>query len=155
MKSAALAAGAPEIASVILATQASTTWNFLLVDHWAFRGQAPRRRASHRLLMFFVVNNAALLLRGPIIVGLSHGLGMSLLLANLVSLVVLVMVRFALADSLIWGEVASEAVVPAPERALGTVTPKAVRVKSLLAPAQRNRGADWRSSARRLPRSES
>jgi len=152
---ASLAAGVPEVASVILATQASTTWNFLLVEHWAFRGQAPRRRTSHRVVMFFAVNNAALLLRGPIILGLSHGLGMPLLLANLVSLAVLVMLRFALADSLIWGEVASEAIVPEPDCPPGAVTTNAVPVQSFLAPAQPEGVVDGTPDlGHRLPRSE-
>jgi hypothetical protein len=83
-------------------------WNFALVERWAFRGAAFQRPPWHRLVMFLAVNNAALLLRGPIIVGLKQ-VGVGVLLGNLVSLVVLIIARFALSDSWIWGKVQTEA----------------------------------------------
>ncbi len=52
--------------------------------------------------LFFMVNNAALLLRGPILVVLTSGLGLNYLVSNLVSLGVLTVVRFAVADNWIW-----------------------------------------------------
>lgn len=105
---AAVALGAPELLGVVLATQCSSLWNFALVERWAFRGSEFRRRVWHRLVMFFAVNNAALLLRGPIIVGLKQ-VGVGVLLGNLVSLLVLIIARFALSDSWIWGKTQTEA----------------------------------------------
>jgi putative flippase GtrA len=105
---AAVAIGTPELLGVALATECSSLWNFALVERWAFRGTAFQRRAWHRLVMFLAVNNAALLLRGPIIVGLKQ-VGVGVLLGNLVSLVVLIVARFALSDSWIWGKVETEA----------------------------------------------
>ena len=105
---AAVAIGAPELLGVAIATQCSSLWNFALVERWAFRGTAFQRRLGHRLLMFFAVNNVALLLRGPIILGLKQ-VGVGVLLGNLVSLVVLIIARFALSDSWVWGKVETEA----------------------------------------------
>ncbi len=87
----------------VIATQFSSVWNFALVEHWAFRGSHNTRRAWHRFTMFWAVNNAALLLRAPIIAALTGGFGMNILWSNLISLGVLIIFRFLVADSLIWG----------------------------------------------------
>ncbi len=92
----------------VLATQVSSLWNFALVEYWAFRGTDARRPVHHRLGLFFAVNNVALLLRGPILVVLTSVVGLNYLVSNLISLGVLTVARFAVADSWIWGE----AVVP-------------------------------------------
>jgi dolichol-phosphate mannosyltransferase len=88
----------------VLATQVSSLWNFLLVEHWAFRHADARRPFHHRLGLFFAVNNVALLLRGPILVVLTSGLGLNYLVSNLISLGVLTVARFAIADSWIWAD---------------------------------------------------
>jgi hypothetical protein len=54
-----------------------------------------------RGLLFFAVNNIALLARGPIVYNLTH-LGMNYLVANVVSMAVLLLLSYALADSMIW-----------------------------------------------------
>jgi dolichol-phosphate mannosyltransferase len=87
----------------VIATQFSTVWNFALVEWWAFRGSSSSRRGWHRFAMFWVVNNVALLLRSPIIAVLTGGFGMNILWSNLISLGVLIIGRFLVADSLIWG----------------------------------------------------
>lgn len=97
-------AGLNYLLGAVLATQVSSLWNFLLVEHWAFRGADARRPWLHRLGLFFAVNNVALLLRGPILVVLTSGLGMNYLVSNLVSLGVLTLARFAIADSWIWAD---------------------------------------------------
>lgn len=86
----------------VLATQASTTWNFALVEVWAFRHHEPHHSLPRRLGLFFVLNNLALLLRMPIVGGLTSGLGVNYLVSNLVSLGVLTVLRFLVADSWIW-----------------------------------------------------
>lgn len=88
----------------VLATQCSSLWNFALVEWWAFRGSESRRSMRQRLGLFFVVNNVALLLRGPILVVLTSVIGVNYLLANLISLGVLTVARFAIADSWIWAD---------------------------------------------------
>ena len=86
----------------IAATQVSTLWNFTLVELWAFRSTDAKRSPAHRLLLFFMVNNAALLLRGPVLVLLTSVGGFNYLVSNLVSLGLLTVVRFAVADNWIW-----------------------------------------------------
>lgn len=92
------------LVGAIAATQVSTLWNFSLVELWAFRGVDAKRSRSRRLLYFLMVNNAALLLRGPILVAFTSGLGLNYLVSNVISLGVLTLVRFAIADNWIWAE---------------------------------------------------
>jgi dolichol-phosphate mannosyltransferase len=86
----------------ILATQGSTLWNFALTDRWVFRGRSCRRGTGARLLAFLAMNNAALLLRIPLLYALVSGLGMHHLAGNVLSLIVLTLARFAVADTWIW-----------------------------------------------------
>lgn len=90
------------LVGAVLATQVSTLWNFALVELWAFRDIDAKRSAWHRLLLFFLMNNAALLLRGPILVVLTSVAGLNYLVSNLISLATLTVVRFAVSDSWIW-----------------------------------------------------
>lgn len=95
--------GIPLWIGPIIATQFSTVFAFTLIEFWAFRTAARGRPLSHRFAMFWTVNNVALLGRSPIIWGLSAGFGMDILWSNLISLGVLTLIRFFIADSLIWG----------------------------------------------------
>jgi putative flippase GtrA len=90
------------LVGAVLATQVSSLWNFALVERWAFHNHDSRRSLLHRMVLFFAVNNVALLLRGPILVGLTSVLGLNYLLSNLISLGVLTVVRFGVADTWIW-----------------------------------------------------
>ena len=94
--------GVHYLAGVVLATQCSTLWNFALVERWALRDDSARGLALVRFLQFAAVNNAALLARGPLVVLLSRRLGVHYLLANLASLVLLLVGRFLVADRWIW-----------------------------------------------------
>jgi dolichol-phosphate mannosyltransferase len=96
-------AGIPYWISAVLATQGSTLWNFGLTEVLVFPDRHERRDRTSRLVLFLVMNNVALLLRGPILVFLTEGLGVYYLLSNLISLVTMTLVRFAIADRLIWG----------------------------------------------------
>ena len=88
--------------AAILATQGSTLWNYVLTEGWVFRRGRHRRRASHRMAMFFLVNNAALVLRIPLLFALTSLLGIHYLLSNFITIVLLLVVRFTLADTWIW-----------------------------------------------------
>ena len=85
----------------VLATQASTTTNFLMTERWVFRSAHEGGR-GRRYLAFSAVNNGALLLRVPLLAVLVSHAGLHYLTANLVSLVALFAVRFAVSDRLIW-----------------------------------------------------
>jgi hypothetical protein len=56
------------------------------------------------MLMFFLVNNTALLLRVPLLYGLTAGLGVHYAVSNVISLVAVFAVRFTVADVWIWGK---------------------------------------------------
>ncbi len=89
--------------SAILATQGSTLWNFVLSERWVFGNQSRRYSKARRAAMFFAMNNAALLLRAPIMLLLTSVLGIQYLVSNLISLLILLLLRYATADRLIWG----------------------------------------------------
>ncbi len=88
--------------SALLATQGSTLWNFTLTERWVFRGGVHRHSHRRRMAMFFVVNNIALGLRGPMLFLLTSAAGIHYLLSNVISLAALTVVRFVVADSWIW-----------------------------------------------------
>ena len=83
-----------------LATQFSTAWNFLLVDLVVYR---KRSGGSHtgRALRFFIMNNVLLLARLPVL-QLLVDWGLQVLVANAITLVLLFVVRFAVADRAIF-----------------------------------------------------
>ncbi len=85
------------------ATQLSSAWLFAFTEAWVFRGAAHRRPLRARLGLFFLMNNLALALRGPLLVGLVSVLQMDSLLANFISLVSLTLIRYGVADTWIWG----------------------------------------------------
>jgi dolichol-phosphate mannosyltransferase len=93
------------LASAILATQASTGWNYLLTDRWVFSGRDHRRKTWERVTLYFAMNNAALLVRGPILFVLTSMLGVNYLISNFISLALMTLLRFLVADLWIWGGV--------------------------------------------------
>jgi dolichol-phosphate mannosyltransferase len=106
--------GIPYWISAVLATQGSTLWNFALIELWVFPDRQQRRARSSRLVMFLVMNNLALLLRGPLLVFLTEGLGVHYLLSNLFTLVSMTLVRYAISDRLIWATVRAATETRAP-----------------------------------------
>jgi dolichol-phosphate mannosyltransferase len=89
------------VVGAVVATQGSTTWNFLLLDRWVF---PERRERSGRLryLAFSGLNNLTLLLRVPVLAALVSVLHVHYLLSNLITLVMLFVSRFLVSDRLIW-----------------------------------------------------
>jgi dolichol-phosphate mannosyltransferase len=86
-----------------LATQGSTLWNYALTEAWVFQDRGlPARDRVKRLAQFFVINNAALALRGPFIYVLTSGLGIHYLVSNVTSLVLFTLIRYTLANLWIW-----------------------------------------------------
>ena len=94
--------------SAVLATQVSTLWNFGLTERWVFGQRATDRSFVGRLVSFLLVNNAMLLLRGPIMTLLVSSWGMHYVLANLASLFVMTFLRYLLADKWIWNQTGSK-----------------------------------------------
>ena len=92
------------LASIVLATVGSTVWNFALTELWVYRDRQQTQGRLGRFSMFFVMNSAALLLRGPIVFILTSVLSIHYLISNLVSLAALTVLRYLFADKWIWGQ---------------------------------------------------
>ena len=90
--------------SAILATQVSTLWNFSLTEMWVFGKREAERPFLQRLVGFLLVNNLLLLLRGPIMTLMVTQWGVHYLIANLVSLFAMTVLRYLVADHLIWNK---------------------------------------------------
>src|SRR4051794_18733604 len=87
--------------SAVLATPVSSTVNFVIADVWVFAGGEGMSR-MRRYLSFVAMSMAALALRAPMMWVLTHYLGVHYTVSNLISLVVLTLVRFGIADAVIW-----------------------------------------------------
>ncbi len=90
--------------SAAIATIASTLWNFSLTESLVYREKSVASGRLKRLGWFFLINTIALSLRTPLIYLFTTVLGMYYILSNLISLAVLTIARFALADNFIWAQ---------------------------------------------------
>jgi|WetSurMetagenome_2_1015567.scaffolds.fasta_scaffold21264_3 dolichol-phosphate mannosyltransferase len=90
--------------SAAVATVASTLWNFGLTESLVYRTKNQGKGILRRLGLFFVMNLLVLALRAPIIYLLTSILGLYYVASNLISMVVLTVLRFMTADNLIWGQ---------------------------------------------------
>jgi dolichol-phosphate mannosyltransferase len=98
--------------SLVLATQGSSLWNFFLSENWVFKRVSNHRGTKlGRGAMFLMMNNVALLARGPLVFLLTSFLGVNYLISNVTSMAVLLLIRYAVADSLIWKLGPAEAVI--------------------------------------------
>jgi dolichol-phosphate mannosyltransferase len=88
--------------SAAISTVASTLWNFILVEAWVYRSKIEAAGRAWRLALFFVMNTLALSLRTPMIYVLTSLSGIHYVVSNLLSLGLLTILRFQLADSIIW-----------------------------------------------------
>jgi glycosyltransferase involved in cell wall biosynthesis len=87
----------------ILATQIAVLSNFALTERLVFRTAHTDKSLAFRFASYLLINNTSLLISGPLLFVLVSALGMDVLLANVLSLALLVLGRFAIADSYIWG----------------------------------------------------
>ena len=97
--------GLSVLTAALLATQCSSLWNFALLERFVFRGVSARRPLHARAIAFFAMNNLAFLIRGPLLYVLTGYVGLHYLFGNLVSICILTVARFALADRWIWDTV--------------------------------------------------
>jgi dolichol-phosphate mannosyltransferase len=95
--------------SVVIATVASTVWNFTLTEYWVYRAAHHPEGRLRRFGLFSVMNLAALALRGPIIIVLTSLFNVNYVVSNLISLILLTGLRFLTADNMIWGQMTSSA----------------------------------------------
>ena len=94
--------GVHYLVGVILATQASTAWNFGFSDAWVFRDRTSKEQRIRRFGMFWAMNNTALLVRGPMVVLLTGQFGVHYLASNIISLTVVMLARYVFSDRLVW-----------------------------------------------------
>jgi dolichol-phosphate mannosyltransferase len=87
--------------AAVVATEASTTWNFIFTEWLVFRGPKPGSRLG-RGVRFYALNHLALLPRLPLLALLVEMFHANLLVANLITLMLLFLVRFVIADAAIY-----------------------------------------------------
>jgi dolichol-phosphate mannosyltransferase len=94
-------AGVHYLAAAVLANLVAVGWNFVLTDTLLYRNRR-HRSLTGRLTRFFVMGNADLLVRIPLLALLVGGLGIGVLAANLMTLVTSFVVRFLILDKIIY-----------------------------------------------------
>lgn len=92
------------LASAVLATFGSSTWNFIGAETWVFAHRRPDRSVADRYVRFLSLNLAFLIARVPMLWVLTDLLGVHYAVSNLITLVVIFVARVALADGWIWRE---------------------------------------------------
>ena len=91
------------LASAVLATQGSTLWNFVGTEKWVFGDRnASSGTMWMRLIGFLLMSNVLLLLRTPFLAFLVSWVGMHYAVANVLTLVLMVVLRFAVSDRFLW-----------------------------------------------------
>jgi putative flippase GtrA len=101
--------------AAVLATEVSTSWNFVLTEKFVFRGPKPGTRLG-RGVRFFLLNHLALLPRLPLLALLVGVFSANLLVANVLTLGLLFLVRFLIADSAIYAKPDEQVVDKQPMR---------------------------------------
>lgn len=101
--------------AAVLATEVSTSWNFVLTEKFVFRGPKAGTTAG-RGVRFFLLNHLALLPRLPLLALLVGVLSANLLVANVLTLSLLFLVRFLVADSAIYAKPDEQVVDKQPMR---------------------------------------
>ena len=90
------------VIAAIVATQASTTWNFLGNEFWAFSGRRFVGPAWVRYISYSGMNNALLVLRVPALWLLTDLAHVGPAWSNLITLGGLFVLRYAISDGLVW-----------------------------------------------------
>ncbi|WP_406445922.1 glycosyltransferase [Streptomyces sp. NBC_01613] len=94
--------GVHHLVGAALATQFSTTWNFVLTDAAVYRHGQRKGTWYGRAGRFFAMNNLLLIARLPLLQWLVVA-GMGVLTANALTLVLLFLLRFLISDRMIYG----------------------------------------------------
>jgi len=90
------------LASAIIATQLSILWNFVFTERWVYAHRSCRFDWKSRLGAFFLVCTTAQVLTIPILYLLVDSAGAPYLLANLFAIAASTLVRFSIAERVIW-----------------------------------------------------
>jgi dolichol-phosphate mannosyltransferase len=92
--------GLPGLAAAFLSMEIATGFNFALSDRTVFAGRARSSRWV-RMMAFFAVATAGFLVTGPLMLVLI-AVSVPPVVANLLAIGALTVVRFAIADRVIW-----------------------------------------------------
>jgi dolichol-phosphate mannosyltransferase len=95
--------GLAYLLAAIVATQVSSTWNFVWTERWVFDTRGSSQPALSRFAAFMIMNNLTLLARIPALWLLVDAMHASTSWANLATLVGLFAARFFVARNMIWG----------------------------------------------------
>ncbi|WP_236029886.1 glycosyltransferase [Paractinoplanes lichenicola] len=90
------------LAAAIIANLVAVGWNFALTDTLLYRDRRQHRSFTGRITRFFLLGNADLLLRVPLLALLVSGLHVGVLIANLITLLISFVVRFLILDGVIY-----------------------------------------------------
>ncbi|MCW2598840.1 MAG: hypothetical protein JWM02_669 [Frankiales bacterium] len=123
-----------------LATQGSSTWNSLLTEHLVFADRAAPGGRRQRLMRSWLLNNAALLLRLPVLALLVDGAGMPVLPATFLTLLAAFAGRFSVTDRFIYatgGPMTATTERTEKKEPVVVVVDLAVRPRTLPVPRQR------------------
>jgi dolichol-phosphate mannosyltransferase len=93
-------AGLHYLPAAVVATQIAIAWNFLLLDLLFHHRRS--RRWPRRIGSFFLLNNADLLVRIPLLALLVGVLGLGVLVGTVLTLVLMFLVRFFVTDRVIY-----------------------------------------------------
>ena len=91
----------PYLWAAVLATQVSTTWNFAGLELFVFRGRESGRM-WRRYIRFSILNNSVMLARLPFLALLVEVLHVPEVMANVITLLVVFLVRFGISDKFIY-----------------------------------------------------
>lgn len=95
-------AGVHYLPAAVAANVLAVGWNFALTDALLYRNRRRHRSLPGRFGRFFLLGNADLLLRVPLLALLVDGLHLEVLIANLVTLLASFLVRFFVSDKVIY-----------------------------------------------------
>jgi dolichol-phosphate mannosyltransferase len=90
------------LASSVISTQIAILWNFALTEHWVYSGRSCHFDWKSRLGAFCLVCTTAQVLTTPALYLLVDFAGTPYLLANLVAIPASTLVRFTIAERVIW-----------------------------------------------------
>lgn len=94
--------GVHHLISPFFATLVSSTWNFVFTQIWVFRAERNQTAWPKRIVPFYLLSFAALLLREPIYAVLTDVLHVPYLVSNVIAIAVLMVGRYLVARHFIW-----------------------------------------------------
>jgi dolichol-phosphate mannosyltransferase len=90
------------LGAAVISTQAAIVWNFALTERWIYARRACRFDWRARFVTFVLVCTTAQLLTAPILLVLVDFARLPYLAANLIAIAASTIVRFRIAERLIW-----------------------------------------------------